>query len=111
MKNSEKTPKPPQNLSLSARKAWKTLILEYQIEDAAGLRLLGEFCHALDRAEEARAKIRDEGTTFKDRFGQLRENPSVAVERGSVQTMLACLKSLNLDLEPLQPRPGRPPGK
>lgn len=111
MKNSEKVPKPPRDLSFLAKKAWKAIFQEYQIEDAAGLQLLSEYCHALDRAEEARQKIRQEGSTFKDRFGQLRENPAVAIERGSVQTMLSCLRSLNLDIEPLRDRPGRPPGK
>lgn len=111
MKNSEKTPKPPRDLSLSAKKRWKALNHEYQISDSAGIQLLSEYCYAFDRAEAARAKIRDEGSVVLDRFGQKKEHPAVATERGAVQTMLNCLRALNLDVEPLRDRPGRPPGK
>lgn len=111
MKNSEKVPKPPRDLSTFAKKAWKALFLEYQIEDAAGLQLLTEYCRAFMRAEDARATIRQEGAVVLDRFKQKKEHPAVATERGAVASMLACLKALNLDIEPLRDRAGRPPGK
>jgi hypothetical protein len=45
-----------------------------------------------------------------DRFGQLRAHPAVAIERDARDQMLRALKLLNLDIEPLRGRVGRPAG-
>jgi phage terminase small subunit len=111
MKNSKKQPKPPRNLSLPAKKRWKALFFEYSIEDAAGLQILNEYCLASMRADEARKTIDLEGAVVTDRFGQKKGHPAIATERGAVASMLACLKALNLDIEPLRDRPGRPEGR
>ncbi len=44
-----------------------------------------------------------------DRFVQRKPHPLLAAERDARAQMLAALKALNLDLEPLKDR-GRPPG-
>jgi phage terminase small subunit len=111
MKNSKKQPKPSKELSFSAKKRWKEIFLEYSIEDAAGLQILNEYCRASMRADEARETIRLEGAVVTDRFGQKKGHPAIATERGAVAAMLACLKALNLDIEPLRDRPGRPEGR
>ena len=45
-----------------------------------------------------------------DRFGQVKSHPLLSVERDSRAQYLAALKALNLDLEPLRDKPGRPGG-
>jgi glutathione S-transferase len=45
-----------------------------------------------------------------DRFGQPKPHPLLATERDARAQFLAALKALNLDLEPLRDRVGRPGG-
>jgi hypothetical protein len=46
-----------------------------------------------------------------DRFGQKREHPLLAAIRGLEAVKRQALKSLNLDIEPLRDKPGRPGGR
>jgi hypothetical protein len=48
--------------------------------------------------------------TVADRFGQPKVHPAVLIERDARGQMLAALRDLHLDLEPLRDRPGRPAG-
>ncbi len=102
--------KPPKTLSLPAKRLWKQLQAEYAIVDAAGVDLLNDLAQFYDRREEARAIIRAEGATVKDRFGQVQAHPATRIERDSSAAMGRILKLLNFDLEPQHDRPGRPPG-
>lgn len=110
MKILGKVPKPPKNLTLPAKRLWRALQGEYQIEDAAGLDLLGDYARFYDRREQARETIRLEGATVKDRFGQIQAHPCTRIERDSSAAMGRILRQLNLDLQPLNSKPGRPPG-
>ena len=103
-------PAPPQDLSQAAKTWWVTLTRDYMIEanDSAGLLLLETALRAFDRMTDAQALIVEHGMVSGDRFGQLRPNPACVIERDSRAAMLMALKSLNLDLEPLHQRPGRP---
>ena len=102
-------PAPPKALSAAAKGWWKTLTNDYMIEgnDSAGL-LLETALRAFDRMTQAQALIGEHGMVTFDRNGQLRPNPACVIERDSRAAMLMALKSLNLDLEPLHTRPGRP---
>lgn len=111
MKNSQKQAKPPRDLSLPAKKRWKSLRDEFDINDSAGLALLDTYARQYQRAADAREHIKAEGAVIKDRFGQPKEHPSCATERGAIAAMLHCLRALNLDLEPLRDKAGRPPGR
>lgn len=104
-------PKAPATLSAEARKRWQALVTEYDIADRAGFELLQAGLEAFDRMREAQKAIATEGATFKDRFNQPRPHPLLPVERDSRAQWLAALKALNLDLEPLHDKPGRPGGK
>jgi hypothetical protein len=84
---------------------------EYAIEDAAGLALLSQACESLDRVRECQRIVREDGAVLLDRFGQRKGHPLLATERDARASMLAALKALNFDLEPLRDGPGRPPGK
>lgn len=104
------TPKTPPGLSPAAATWWRKLTSEYQVDDAAGLLILQTAMEAFDRMHQARALIDKHGAVTLDRFGQLRPNPATTIERDTRAAMLAALKSLNLDLEPLRDAAGRPPG-
>jgi P27 family predicted phage terminase small subunit len=104
-------PKAPRSLSREGKKIWKDLQAEYQITDPGGLLILKTGLEALDRLREAQAVIAKEGPQVQDRFGQWKAHPLLTVERDSRAAMLAALKALNLDLEPLRDGPGRPPGR
>ncbi|WP_224982718.1 phage terminase small subunit P27 family [Geomonas agri] len=103
--------KVPKHLSKEAKAQWKRLLDEYGIEDEAGLLILQTGLEAFDRMRQAQAVIAEEGLTVKDRFDQAKAHPLTTVERDARAAMLAALKALNLDLEPLQDRPGRPVGR
>jgi P27 family predicted phage terminase small subunit len=103
-------PKPPQRLSREAKTLWRKLTAEYVIDDDAGLLLLATALECFDNMREAQRAVASDGQTVQDRHGQLKEHPAVAIEHKARAHMLLALKSLNLDLEPIKPGPGRPPG-
>ena len=96
----------PKHLDDAGRDLWDRVQAEFTISDGAGLALLCAACEALDRQREAQAAIAEYGVTVKDRYGSLKSNPAIAVERDSRNGMLAALRQLNLDLAP-QPSQGR----
>ena len=105
------TQKPPVHFTSETKRIWQEIIDEYAIDDAAGLRILRVALEAFDRAQAARATIDKDGMTVKDKFGQTKPHPLLPIERDSRAAFLAGLKALNLDLEPLRDRPGRPAGR
>jgi hypothetical protein len=84
--------------------------VEFAIRDEGGLLLLETAMRALDRAESARTLLERDGVVITDRWGQQKPHPAAAVERDARAGMLQALKALNLDVEPLRDRPGRPGG-
>ncbi len=108
--SAEKPANPPKTLSAEAKTWWKKLVKEYEIDDPAGCLMLQTALEALDRMRGAQQAIADDGVTIKDRFDQVRAHPMITVERAARAAMMAALKALNLDLEPLRDRVGRPAG-
>ena len=106
-----KTTKPPADLTIAAKRLWRQVQEDYGITDAAGLVYLSSACQAFDRAKTAREIIKRDGLTIKNRYGQQRPNPLLTVERAAAAQMAEFFKCLNLDLQPLRPGPGRPPGR
>lgn len=102
---------PPKDLSTEARTWWKRLVSEYAIDDDAGQLLLQTAMEAFDRMRLAQEAIREDGVTVFDRFGQRKAHPLLPAERDARSQMLAALKALNLEVEPLHDRPGRPAGR
>lgn len=103
--------KAPNYLSKEAQSLWNRLLKEYDIKDEAGLLILQTAMEAFDRMREAQEIIKEEGMQVTDRFSQKKAHPLTVVERDARSAMLQALKSLNLDIEPLNDRPGRPSGK
>jgi len=104
-------PKPPKGLSAEAKRTWSELQEEYGIDDPAGIQLLNIFAHAMDRAKDCKTAIDKEGLQIADRFGQLKAHPLTTTERDARAQMMTALKALNIDVEPLHNKPGRPPGR
>jgi P27 family predicted phage terminase small subunit len=107
MKNSK--PKVPISLTAEGKTMWVQLQEEYDITDLGGLVILTAACESFDRMRAAQRIVDVDGMTTSDRFGQAKVHPAVIVERDARAAMLAALKQLHLDLEPIKPR-GRPPG-
>ena len=106
-----KGPEPPTGLSLNAVHWWRRLTQDYAIDqhDSAGRLLLEVAMRALDQMRAAEQSIAEHGQVTMGEKGVLRPNPSCVILRDSRAAMLAALKALNLDLEPLHNRPGRQP--
>ncbi|MEQ8813544.1 MAG: phage terminase small subunit P27 family [Thalassobaculum sp.] len=104
------TPSAPSHLSTEAKSWWRKVVTEYEISDDTGLLLLQTALESFDRMRSAQRVIKREGQSIRDRFGFPRAHPLLTVERDSRAGMLAALKQMNLDLEPLNDRPGRPGG-
>ncbi len=101
----------PRTLSAEARRWWVQILAEYDVQDAGGLLTLQTALEAFDRMRQAQRTIREEGPTVLDRWRQRKPHPLLNVERDARAQMLMALKALNLDLEPTQNGPGRPPGR
>ena len=104
------TRKAPRHLKADGRKLWRSIQGEYSIDDGAGIALLTTACECLDRMRAAQAAIAAHGEVVTDRYGQVKVNPACQLEKDARNGFLAALKALNLDLEPLRDRPGRPGG-
>lgn len=98
----------PGHLSEEAQRWWEKITGEWELEEPA-LLILESALEAFDRMRQAQAILDAEGIVVTDRFGQPKQHPATMVERDAKATLLRCLKSLNLDIEPLQDGPGRPP--
>ena len=94
-----KNPTAPKHLSAEAKKIFKGLVEEYQIQDVAGLRILQAALESFDRATRARKEIDKTGMCVMDKFGQVKPHPLLACERDSRAAFLAGLKALNLEIE------------
>ena len=98
----------PKHLSKDARDWWTKIQDEYGINDNAGKLLLQTALEAFDRMKSAANRINKDGAAVEDRFGQVKPHPLLPAERDARSQMLLALKQLNLDIEPLRDRPGRP---
>ena len=100
----------PQKLSKESKLWWTRLVEEYDIRDPGGELLLETALTALDRMREAQRQLEQDGSVLTDRFGQKKAHPATVLERDSRAGLISALRQLNLDIEPLRDRPGRPAG-
>ena len=91
--------KPPKHLKAAGLNLWKRVSTDFVIDDGAGQTLLETACTMLQRADDARQLIQAEGLVLKDRFGQAKPHPAVAVERDARSLLISSLRALKLDLE------------
>lgn len=98
-------------LSKEATKLKKGILKEYDISDEAGIAILQTAMEAYDMNHEAQKIVDKQGLSVRGDRGQIKAHPLLSVIRDSRAQFLMALKHLNLDIEPLQSGPGRPPGR
>lgn len=86
-------------LSEEAQNWHDKILQEYSITDEAGKLLVQTAMESFDRMRSAQKVVEKEGIVFKDKFGQLKNNPANAVERDARAAMLAAIKQLGLDFD------------
>lgn len=91
---------PPPHLEPPEQALFRQLISEFRIDDAGSISLLTTAMEAHQRARRARERIAVDGETIKDRFGQLRAHPCVAIERDARDAYLRAMRALRLDVKP-----------
>jgi phage terminase small subunit len=99
---------PPEHLGEPAAEMWRSIQMDYDVSDGAGLALLRVACEMFDRAEAARRILERDGLVIAD--GR-RAHPAFGIERDARQTMIRSLKALGLDIIPSRGVLGRPAGK
>lgn len=92
----------PTHLSAEARGWWERICTEYEISDEGGRLLLLMAMEAFDRMRGCQKAIAEDGLVTRGSKKQPRAHPLLSAERDSRAQMLAALKALNLDLEPLR---------
>jgi phage terminase small subunit len=97
---------PPSTLSDAAKAWWKMTIEDYELEPHH-VRLLSEAAHLWDRAAQARMLVDHDGLVVRDRFGQSKPHPAVAIERDARNVFVRIMRELDLDGVP-EPE-SRPP--
>jgi phage terminase small subunit len=98
--------KPPESLSPEAKSWWKKILDCYEVDDDAGMLLLGTAMESFDRMREAQRILATDGLCPLDRFNKPRQHPATLIERDAKNLMLRALKALNLDVVPGSPLQG-----
>jgi hypothetical protein len=104
-----KTPTPPQKLGASGMSLWRDVTMAYEFNDRASYQALYEACAASDRAEACRKQIDADGELVRTKSG-FSDHPLLKHELAARAFVVRTLGRLGLDLEPVRPGPGRPPG-
>jgi P27 family predicted phage terminase small subunit len=98
----------PRHLSTEARKLWRSVLADYELEPRH-LTVLLCALEAFDRYREAQGILAYEGLTTTDRYGGRKPHPAVAIERDSRIALWRGLRELGLDLD--APATSRPPSR
>jgi hypothetical protein len=101
----------PSGLKAAGRRLWQQIQLEYDISDPGGLSHLLSAARAEDDIKRLREKVETEGDLICNHVGTQVANPLLQAIRGSEAVKRQALSALNLDIEPLRAKPGRPPGR
>ena len=102
-------PNAPNHLSEEARRLWRSVTGEFEMEvhDLARLQVA---CEALDRMREAQAVLRELGTTYIAANGSPRARPECRIESDSRLAFLRALRECGLDGAEIETA-ARPPGR
>jgi phage terminase small subunit len=90
----------PEHLSARSRELWARIVRDYDL-DVHHLELLRLALEALDRCEQARQALADEGMLTTNRYGVRVAHPAVAIERDSRLAAARLFRELDLEGEPL----------
>jgi hypothetical protein len=85
-------------LSGRAARVWREVQAGWAL-DPASLELLRCAVEALQRADECARQVNAEGSTFRDRWGQVRPHPAALLERDHRGQAARHLQALGVSLE------------
>jgi P27 family predicted phage terminase small subunit len=91
----------PRHLSARTTALWKETTTMFTLERTE-YELLRLACEALDRAEQARVILAEEGLTSRGRYGQTLAHPAVAIERDARLAAARLIKQLGLPEAPAE---------
>jgi P27 family predicted phage terminase small subunit len=96
----------PKHLKPVTRAWFDQICREYELE-SQHLRILQMAAESWDCYESARDDINKHGSTIKNKFGDVKPLPAVALMQNSRLAFLRCVRELNLDIAPPSdgPRP------
>jgi phage terminase small subunit len=100
--------KVPAHLLKDGARLYRDVASEYGIADAGGLAVLTTAAECLDRMRAAQRAIQEHGAIVMDRYGKPKVHPACSLEKDARAGFLLAIKGLNLDIEPLRDRAGRP---
>jgi phage terminase small subunit len=102
----KRKPKPPGYLNKGSRR-WFERMTEIWAFGQDEVELLAQAAAQLDRIEQARASIAEQGPLIQNRYGNLVASPAVELERKASETFARLVRQLKLEREPRR-RVGRP---
>ena len=91
-------PNPPAHLSEAMKSWWRSVHADYALEPHH-VHLLKLAAEALDRAEQAREIIAQEGITARTADGGSKAHPAIAIERDARTAAARLIRELDLDTE------------
>jgi len=100
----------PSALGEAGGNLWRSITSEYQITDSGGIAMLEQACLAADRAKECCDIIAADGAVISTKHG-LKDHPLLRHELAARSFVVRTLARLGLDVEPVRPTVGRPPGR
>ena len=93
--------KTPAHLSPEMKVFFKAILKDFNLENHH-IVLLTRACENLDRAEQARLQVAEEGLTTVDRYGSIKTHPCCKIELDAKNSARLLLRELGLDLEPAE---------
>ena len=106
----QRKPAAPRHLSAESKRIWRKIAADFDLyDDDSAMVTLRLAMEARDRCEQARQRLARDGIVAKDRFGQLRAHPAVAIERDARIACIRCLRELSLDGSEAGYESARPP--
>ncbi len=93
-----RNPKAPTHLQEATRAWWRDVVRDYLLEPHH-LRLLTLAGESWDRCQQAREAVTKDGAYIRDRWGQLKAHPGIAVERDNKIAFARLIREIDLDCE------------
>ena len=98
----------PEYLSKNSKEFFNKIMETYDFEEHH-IKTLIMACESMDRVEQARLRIKEDGAYFIDRFRNPKPHPALKVEAQFKVIFARLIRQLDLDIEETRPQ-GRPPG-
>jgi P27 family predicted phage terminase small subunit len=97
----------PKNLKNEGRKFWRSVLKEYEFVKTHDLELLTQAAQCIDRMQECRDAIDNDGMFQQNRYGKTEEHPAIKVEKDQNRLFLSIVRELGLTLAPQNPQKGK----